>query len=227
MERTPRNRFIVLILMLGVLIEITFYAIFFIEKLSSRTQNSLKEIENNVGEVVKIINCGKIDIFSSLFPDYFLYAQCFGSGISIKEGYILSSAHIFYKEELLPFINEQYYAEIIKKDLDSDLILLKIPATMKTFKIASSIEVGEKVIIMGYPSGLQSLLFGRVSNFNEEIILLDAKVIKGTSGGAVVNEKGELLGVFTGGRGEPDMLAIAVNFLRIKKFLKGTPAEYK
>ena len=58
-----------------------------------------------------------------------------------------------------------------------------------------------------------------------DFLISFTKVIKGTSGGVVMNKKGELLGIFIGGKGEPDMLGMAINFPRIKKFLKGTPAE--
>lgn len=125
--------------------------------------NPNNSIGDNVGNVVRITTCGQLHILSAIFPDYMLYVRGYGSGITIRNNYILSSAHIVYNKKQLPFINDKYYA----------------------------------------------------------------KVIKGMSGGAVINEKGELLGVFKGGVGEPDMLGLAVNFPRIKKFLKGTPAEYK
>jgi S1-C subfamily serine protease len=189
--------------------------------------NPNNSIGDNVGNVVRITTCGQLHILSAIFPDYMLYVRGYGSGITIGDNYILSSAHIVYNEKQLPFINDKHYAKVIKKDKNSDLLLLKISNSAKSFKLANSITIGEKVIIWGYPAGCESFIFGRVANFTEEIIFLDAKVIKGMSGGAVMNEKGELLGVFKGGIGEPDMLGLAVNFPRIKKFLKGTPAEYK
>jgi S1-C subfamily serine protease len=193
----------------------------------NKINNHNGSIGDNVGNVVRITSCTQFHALSSMFPDYMLYAQGYGSGISIGNNHILSSAHIVRNEKQLPFINDKYYAKVIKKDLNHDLLLLKTNDASKPFKIANSISIGEKIVIWGYPNGLQAFIFGRVASFNEEIIFLDSKVIKGMSGGAVINEKGELLGVFTGGVGEPDMLGIAINFPRIKKFLKGTPAEYK
>ena len=193
----------------------------------NKINNPNGSIGDNVGNVVRITTCGQLHILSAIFPDYMLYVRGYGSGITIGDNYILSSAHIVYNEKQLPFINDKHYAKVIKKDQNSDLLLLKISNSTKPFKLANSIAIGEKVIIWGYPAGYESFIFGRVANFTEEIIFLDTKVIKGMSGGAVMNEKGELLGVFKGGIGEPDMLGLAVNFPRIKKFLKGTPAEYK
>jgi S1-C subfamily serine protease len=193
----------------------------------NKINNPNGSIGNNVGNVVRITSCTQFHTLSAMFPDYMLYAQGYGSGISIGNNHILSSAHIIHNEKQLPFINNKYYAKVIKKDLNCDLLLLKTDNASEPFKLANSISIGEKIIIWGYPNGLQAFIFGRVASFNEEIIFLDSKVIKGMSGGAVINERGELLGVFTGGVGEPDMLGIAINFPRIKKFLKGTPAEYK
>jgi S1-C subfamily serine protease len=192
-----------------------------------KTNKPSDSIGDNIGNVVRITSCVQFHTLLAMFPNYMLYAQGYGSGISIENNHILSSAHIIHNEKQLPFINDKYYAKVIKKDLSCDLLLLKNDNASKSFKLANSISIGEKIIIWGYPNGLQAFIFGRVASFNEEIIFLDSKVIKGMSGGAVINEKGELLGVFTGGVGEPDMLGIAINFPRIKKFLKGTPAEYK
>lgn len=210
-----------------VLIGIFIIAVFIYFPNQKNVNNPNNSIGNNIGDVVRITTCGQLHILSAMFPDYMLYAQGYGSGISIGNNHILSSAHIVRNEKQLPFINDKYYAKVIKKDLNHDLLLLKTNDASKPFKIANSISIGEKIVIWGYPNGLQAFIFGRVASFNEEIIFLDSKVIKGMSGGAVINEKGELLGVFTGGVGEPDMLGIAINFPRIKKFLKGTPAEYK
>lgn len=210
-----------------VLIGIFIIAVFIYFPNQKNVNNPNNSIGDNVGNVVRITTCGQLHILSTIFPDYMLYAQGYGSGITIGNNYILSSAHIVYNKKQLPFINDKYYAKVIKRDQDSDLLLLKISNSAKSFKLANSISLGEKVIIWGYPAGYESFIFGRVANFTEEIIFLDAKVIKGMSGGAVINEKGELLGIFKGGVGEPDMLGLAVNFPRIKNFLKNTPAEYK
>lgn len=215
----------ILLILIIISLSIAFGFIHFSNQ--KRINNPDNAMENNIGNVVRITTCGKLHILSAMFPDYMLYARGYDSGISIGNNYILSSAHIVYDEKQLPFVNNKYYAEVIKKDPDSDLLLLKISNSAKSFKLANSISIGEKVLIWGYPAGFQAFIFGRVANFTEEIIFLDSKVIKGMSGGAVINEKGELLGVFKGGIGEPDILGLAVNFPRIKKFLKGTPTEYK
>jgi S1-C subfamily serine protease len=212
-----------IVIILGILI--VSIGIYFSNQ--EKINNPNDSIENNCGDVVNITSCNRLHILAITFPDYILYAHGFGSGITLKNGYILSVEHIVHKEELLPFINGQYYATIIKKSGDFDLALLKISNFAKPFKLAKSISIGEKVLVWGYPAGIQGFIHGWVANFNENLIFLDIKVIQGMSGGAVINEKGELLGVFRGGIGSPDMLGVAVNFPRIKKFLKGTPAEYK
>lgn len=193
----------------------------------TQIKNSSEGNCQDVGEVVRVFDFQTSDPNLLFVPNINMPINvASGSGVAVKRGYILSSAHIFSQKESNPFANYQS-AKIIKKDEKIDLILLKIPKAMKSFKIASSIRVGEEVTVIGYPAGIDVFLFGHVANFNKEIILLDIKVIKGASGGAVINKKGELLGIFKGGIGEPDMMGIAINYPRIKKFLEKTPAKYK
>lgn len=232
MKISTRNKFYsfiekISILLILIIIGLSTISAFIYFSNQKKIKNPDDSMGDNVGNVVRITSCTQFHTLSAMFPDYMLYTQGYGSGISIGNNYILSSAHIVRDEKQLPFIDNKYYAKVAKKDINYDLLLLKIDNPFKPFKIANSISIGEKIVIWGYPNGLQAFIFGRVASFNEEVIFLDSKVIKGMSGGAVINEKGELLGVFTGGVGEPDMLGIAINFPRIKKFLKGTPAEYK
>lgn len=230
MKTSTRNKLYSFIERISVLFILVLVGFSIIGLICASNQNKINNpgnsIENNVGEVVNITSCNQLRLLAITFPDYVLYAHGFGSGITLEDGYILSVEHIVHKEELLPFINNQYYATVIKKDKNFDLALLKISNFARPFRIAKSISIGEKVIVWGYPAGLQGFIHGWVANFNEDFIYLDMRVIQGMSGGAVINEKGELLGVFKGGVGQPDMLGIAINFPRIKKFLKGTLAKY-
>ena len=230
MKISTRNKLYYFIERISIFFILVLVGFLIISLICAYNQNKINKpgnsIENNVGEVVNITSCNQLHLLTITFPDYVLYAHGFGSGVALKDGYILSVEHIVNKKELLPFINEKYYATVVKKDKDFDLALLKTSDFARSFKIAKSTSVGEKVIVWGYPAGIQGFIHGWVANFNEDFIFLDIKVIQGMSGGAVINEKGELLGVFRGGVGQPDMLGVAVNFSRIKKFLKGTLAEY-
>ena len=231
MKTSSRNKlysFIekVCVLLITIIIGITIIAFITYFSNQKMINNRGSSLENNVGEVVNITSCNQLHLLTTVFPDYILYAHGFGSGITLKDGYILSVEHIVHKKELLPFINEKYYATVIKKDGNFDLALLKTSDFARPFRLAKSISIGEKVIVWGYPVGIQGFIHGWVASFSEDFIFLDVKVIQGMSGGAVINEKGELLGVFKGGVGQPDMLGVAVNFPRIKKFLKGTSVKY-
>ncbi len=229
MKTSTRNKLYSFIERISVFFILVLVGFSIIGLICASNQNKINDpgssIENNVGEVVNITSCNQLHLLAITFPDYILYAHGFGSGIALENGCILSVEHIVHKKELLPFINKKYYATVIKKDSNFDLALLKTSAFAKPFRLAKSISVGEKVIVWGYPAGLQGFMHGWVANFNEDFIFLDIKVIQGMSGGAVINGRGELLGVFKGGIGNPDMLGIAVNFPRIKKFLKETPVE--
>ena len=138
-----------------------------------------------------------------------------GSGVIIdaKEGYIVTNNHVIEKaDEILITLKDgrQIEAKKIGSDADSDIALLQIDADDLTeMKIADSdkLRVGDFAIAIGSPFGLgQTVTSGIVSALGrsglniedyEDFIQTDAAINSGNSGGALVNIRGELIGINT------------------------------
>lgn len=141
-----------------------------------------------------------------------------GSGVVIRDdGYIITNNHVIDGADKIEVVfnnNESYSAEVIGVDASTDLALLKIEATdLKTVKIGDSDELrlGEWVLAVGNPYNLNStvtagIVSAKARNINilqntggtpplEAFIQTDAAVNPGNSGGALVNAKGELIGI--------------------------------
>lgn len=154
-------------------------------------------------------------------------ASASGSGIIISEdGYILTNNHIvnstsnslFYevskaKSVKVYLFNDEtpYDAEIIGTDAQTDLAVIKINKdglTAAELGDSSNVKVGEFAMAIGNPLGLKSTVTsGIISAVNREVtttdgtkyILLqtDAAINSGNSGGALVNSKGQVIGINT------------------------------
>jgi serine protease Do/serine protease DegQ len=138
-----------------------------------------------------------------------------GSGVIInaKEGYIVTNNHVIEKaDEILITLKDgrQIEAKKIGSDADSDIALLQIDADNLTeIKIADSdkLRVGDFAIAIGSPFGLgQTVTSGIVSALGrsglniedyEDFIQTDAAINSGNSGGALINLRGELIGINT------------------------------
>lgn len=134
-----------------------------------------------------------------------------GSGVIISaDGYIVTNNHVVEgADELTVTLNDnkEYSARIIGTDKTTDLALIKIDGkSLPAITIADSenIKVGEWVLAVGNPFNLtNTVTAGIVSakgrslyqNGVESFIQTDAAINPGNSGGALVNTKGELIGI--------------------------------
>ncbi|MDD5876787.1 MAG: Do family serine endopeptidase [Prevotellaceae bacterium] len=134
-----------------------------------------------------------------------------GSGVIIStDGYIVTNNHVVEgADELTVTLNDnkEYSARIIGTDKTTDLALIKIDGkNLPAITIADSekIKVGEWVLAVGNPFNLtNTVTAGIVSakgrslyqNGVESFIQTDAALNPGQSGGALVNTKGELIGI--------------------------------
>lgn len=143
-----------------------------------------------------------------------------GSGVIItSDGYIATNNHVVEgasEIEVLLNDNRTFKAEVIGIDPDTDLALIKVDAeglpSMK-FGDSENIEIGEWVLAIGNPFDFKStvtagIISAKARNINilarsgsntqiEAFIQTDAAVNPGNSGGALVNLKGELVGINT------------------------------
>lgn len=137
-----------------------------------------------------------------------------GSGVIISEdGYIVTNNHVIQNASELEITlnnNKSYKAKLIGTDTKMDIALLKIEADEKlpyiVFGDSDEIKVGEWVLAVGNPYNLNSTVTAGIVSAkardlsNEGIqsfIQTDAAVNPGNSGGALVNTRGELVGINT------------------------------
>jgi serine protease Do len=137
-----------------------------------------------------------------------------GSGVIVeKDGYILTNNHVIAgADEIKVKLSDkkEYKGKVIGTDQKTDLAVIKINAdNLPAIKLGDSdkVKIGEMVIAIGNPFGLnQTVTSGIVSAKGranvgvadyEDFIQTDAAINPGNSGGALVNVKGELIGINT------------------------------
>jgi serine protease Do len=143
--------------------------------------------------------------------------QSTGSGvITTPDGYIVTNNHVVNDAQSVEVVLQDgrtYTAEVIGTDPSTDLALLKIDENdlpILTFGNSDDLRVGEWVLAVGNPFNLTStvtagIVSAKARNINilkdrlaiESFIQTDAAVNPGNSGGALVNARGELIGINT------------------------------
>ena len=161
-----------------------------------------------------------------------------GSGVVIDEdaGYIVTNFHVIDGADEISvtmFDGQQLEAKIIGSDPEADVAILKIDHDKLTsipFADSSKLRVGDFTVAIGNPFGLgQTVTSGIISALGrtglgiegyEDFIQTDASINPGNSGGALVNLRGELIGINTailasGGTGNVGIgFAIPINMVR-------------
>ena len=141
--------------------------------------------------------------------------QSAGSGVifDAHSGYIVTNAHVIeHASEITVTLQDgrDLKAEIIGSDTPSDVAVLKVKSdglTQIPLGDSSRMEVGDFVVAIGNPFGLQhTVTSGIISGLSrsginpdgyEDFIQTDASINPGNSGGALVNLRGELIGINT------------------------------
>jgi serine protease Do len=143
-----------------------------------------------------------------------------GSGVIYKEdGYIITNYHVIEEavqsnnSKIEVFVGskdtESHLAQVIGYNISTDLAVIKINAkNLKAAEIGSSkdLSVGQYVITIGAPGGLEfmgSVTYGIISGLDRvvsantglKLIQTDAAINPGNSGGALLNAKGQLIGI--------------------------------
>ena len=157
--------------------------------------------------------------------------QASGSGVIITEdGYIVTNNHVVEDADKIEVVltdKRSFEAKVIGRDPNTDLALLKVTGKgLPVVKLGNSdnVNIGEWVLAVGYPLGLQSTVtagivsakgrqigilgesqqqprgYGNqdqppVNSSIESFIQTDAVINRGNSGGALVNAQGELIGI--------------------------------
>lgn len=160
------------------------------------------------------------DFFGQRMPQQQQAPMSTGSGVIIsQDGYIVTNNHVVDNAEKVEVtLNDKrsYVAEVIGQDPSTDLALLKIKENNLPFIAygnSDNVKVGEWVLAVGNPFNLTStvtagIISAKARNINilsndpskglnavESYLQTDAAVNPGNSGGALVNTKGELVGI--------------------------------
>lgn len=171
------------------------------------------------------------------------YVEGVGSGsIVTKDGYILTNSHVVSNGDaseinVLLSDNKTKKAKLVWNDTTLDLAVIKVEANhLSPIDLGDSdkVSVGDKAVAIGNPLGLelQSTVtsgiisgLGRTVSFQngarmDGLMQTDAAINAGNSGGALLNSKGELIGINTAKAGNSDGIGFAIPVNLAKKVIK-------
>ena len=205
------------------------FLIVIISSANARTEctQSLPDIFDKVSPSVVYISSVEVDPYKYTNQ----MNSVIGSGFIIdRKGIILTNSHLVYGRRLINVTLDDgtlIEAELIGADPILDLALLKLPEPPKglqavTFGDSQNIRVGEAVLAIGNPFGLeQTLSRGIISGINRvlsgapmslplPLIQTDAAINPGSSGGPLLNRCGEVIGVTSSILGEAQNISFAI-----------------
>jgi len=172
-------------------------------------------------KIVKTSELGEDNPFGRIFPGFGLQMpdrpqrqEGEGSGVIVSsDGYVVTNNHVVDgATELTVTMGDkrELKARVIGTDAKTDIALIKIDAKdlpHVTLGTSANVEVGDIALAMGNPFGLgQTVTMGIISATGrgglgiedyEDFIQTDASINPGNSGGALVNTRGELIGINT------------------------------
>jgi len=180
--------------------------------LTQEERNNIAVYEKVADGVVNVTSTAiQMDFFFNAFP-----TQGSGSGSIINaKGYILTNHHVVpdaQKLEVTLADGSKWPAKLIGSDPDNDLAVIKIDAPKEKLKVipmgdSKNLRIGQKVLAIGNPFGLQrTLTTGIISSLGrtirseagtliEDVIQTDAAINPGNSGGPLLNSDGEIIGI--------------------------------
>jgi len=175
-------------------------------------KNNIAIYEKVADGVVNITSIAvQLDFFLNPFP-----TQGSGSGSIIDlRGHILTNHHVVANSQKLEVTltdGSKWPAKPIGSDPDNDLAVIKIDAPKEKLKVihmgdSKSLKIGQKVLAIGNPFGLErTLTTGIISSLGrtirseggyliEDVIQTDAAINPGNSGGPLLNSDGEIVGI--------------------------------
>jgi Do/DeqQ family serine protease len=189
--------------------------------LSSDVLDFTEAAEKTIHTVVHVKNVSRRTITNPILEYFYGYKGGqsqeqvgTGSGVIISEdGYIVTNNHVIKgASEIEITLNNKksYQAKLIGTDSKMDIALLKIDTNEKlpytVFANSDSVKVGEWVLAVGNPYNLTSTVTAGIVSAKardldtsgiQSFIQTDAAVNPGNSGGALVNTRGELIGINT------------------------------
>lgn len=171
------------------------------------------------------------------------YVEGVGSGsIVTKDGYILTNSHVVSNGDaseinVLFSDDKTKKAKLVWNDTTLDLAVIKVEANnLSPIDLGDSdkVNVGDKAVAIGNPLGLElqsTVTSGIISGLDRTVsfqngarmdglMQTDAAINSGNSGGALLNSKGELIGINTAKAGNSDGIGFAIPVNLAKKVIK-------
>ncbi|QWU17230.1 Copper amine oxidase N-terminal domain-containing protein [Paenibacillus sophorae] len=155
-----------------------------------------------------------------------------GSGVIISpKGFVVTSLHVIQKADKIEVTlsdSSTLTAILVNKNDEYDIAILKVSSTNLDYISlgdSSKIKSGQEIITISAPLGLMNTIStGIISNqnrtiFEKNLIQITAPVYFGSSGGAVINTNGDLIGIITNGVENAANINFAVPVNKIKNLL--------
>lgn len=204
-----------------------------VEQHSRRTTSSTISTPNNTkslsaSQIFEKYNSAVFMIFTSDGLNDYQGSGFFvtSSGIGISNYHVFEGTAVGY--ETIKLYNGETYKinRVIAKSKDNDFIVFKVESYGKSFNYIpvgnKKPKVGEKVYTIGSPYGLENTFSsGEISQLRgDNLIQINAPIDHGSSGGALINESGQVIGITTMGLDKSGAnLNFAVSIEVVKPYL--------
>lgn len=199
-------------------------------------------VRKSIDSVVGITTSEEV-VQDTFFGPMTGYAEGFGSGsILTEDGYILTNSHVVNDGDaneinVLFTDGSQEPAELVWNDATLDLAILKVDRdNLPVMEMGDSDKtgVGDRVVAIGNPLGkefMSTVTSGIVSGLNRTVnfetgaqldglMQTDAAINAGNSGGALLNAKGEQIGINTAKAGNADGIGFAIPINLVKPIIE-------
>jgi serine protease Do len=167
-------------------------------KAGDQTTSDISKLEAEIKGILKNVSPSILKVVTEN------HRKNFATGIAIDPNHVISNINVVKRPYKYVYIEtvkgKKFTARVVGKDKNSSLILLRIDQNALTpIKHARSCEVGDWIALVGaFYKEFPSIYQGILSSESWEQLILNAPVVPGSSGGAAVNKKGELIGVIRG-----------------------------
>lgn len=152
-----------------------------------------------------------------------------GSGFSIKENIIMTNAHVVGNNKNVDvnlYNGETLKGTVIKTDDSIDLALIEVDKSIASLKInEDDLSIGQEVYAIGAPKDMPyTMTKGIISALDRQIgqntyIQIDASVNSGNSGGPLLDETGNVIGIITLKASDAEGIGFAINASDILSFM--------
>lgn len=161
-----------------------------------------------------------------------------GSGFFVRDGIVATNLHVVRgastgQAKIVGQTNTYAFSDLVAVDADADLVLLKVPgASARKLSLGDSnaMAVGDVVYAIGNPEGLegtfsQGIVSGIRSIETDKLLQVTAPISPGSSGGPIINNRGEVVGVAvaTFSEGQNLNFAIPSSYLNVLLKRVGAP----